>query len=423
MGDWKNTKLSEIVELVHGFQFRDEDFTESGIPVIKIGNVNNGTLVFDGISFISKERINEFRKYLIKNGDILMSLTGNIGRVTEVRGISQPIVQNYRVGKFEPKDESLKKSYLKHLLSDGNLFAQLFVFANQSAQANFGKQDLNKLSVKYPIDTEEQSTIATILTTIDQVIERTEQLITKYERIKTGLMQDLLIRGIDEQGNIRSEETHEFKDSVLGRIPVDWEVASLKAVCERIQDGTHFSPEISEVGEFMYITSKNIRLGELDLRNVDYITREAHESIYRRCSVEFGDVLLTKDGANTGNVCLNTLKEPISLLSSVAFLRGKSGVLSNDFLFQMLSSEKLQKTFKDQMSGNAITRTTLTKINATQIAVPKIDEQHRIISVLEKFDCNLSKEKTNLTKYHSMKTALMQDLLTGRVRVDLLKTN
>ncbi|MBL7794551.1 MAG: restriction endonuclease subunit S [Saprospiraceae bacterium] len=277
---------------------------------------------------------------------------------------------------------------------------------------------MKSISLNVPISETEQSTIATILSTIDQAIEKTEQLIAKYERIKTGLMQDLLTRGIDEQGRIRREETHQFKDSALGRVPVEWEVVTLKAACERIQDGTHFSPEISEVGEFMYITSKNIRMGELDLNNVDFITREAHDSIFRRCSVKYRDVLLTKDGANTGNVSLNTIKEPISLLSSVAFLRGKKGYLKNDFLFQVLASEKLQKTFKDQMSGNAITRTTLTKINATLITVPKVDEQDRIISVLEKFGSNLFKEKNNLMKYQSMKTALMQDLLTGRVRVN-----
>ena len=59
------------------------------------------------------------------------------------------------------------------------------------------------------------------------MIEQTEALIAKQQRIKTGLMQDLLTRGIDEQGNLRSEETHQFKDASLGRIPVEWEASSL----------------------------------------------------------------------------------------------------------------------------------------------------------------------------------------------------
>ena len=62
---------------------------------------------------------------------------------------------------------------------------------------------------------------------MDRAIEQTEALIAKQQRIKTGLMQDLLTRGIDEHGNLRSEQTHQFKDSPLGRIPVEWEVTSL----------------------------------------------------------------------------------------------------------------------------------------------------------------------------------------------------
>ena len=66
---------------------------------------------------------------------------------------------------------------------------------------------------------------------VDRAIEQTKALISKQQRIKTGLMQDLLTRGIDEGGNLRSEQNHKFKDSPLGRIPVEWESASLAVFC------------------------------------------------------------------------------------------------------------------------------------------------------------------------------------------------
>lgn len=401
MGDWIQVKIEEVCSLGRGRVISTQEAAENpgSYPVYSSQSTNNGEM-------------GRIATYEFEGEYVTWTTDGaNAGTVF------------YRNGKFNctnvcgtlfPKGK-LSMPFLAYVF--GSVAKNHVSYVGNPKLMN---NIVAKIEIKIPNSFPEQSTIATILTTIDQTIEKTEQLIAKYERIKTGLMQDLLTRGIDEQGNIRREETHEFKDSVLGRIPKEWEVNTLKSACERIQDGTHFSPEISDVGEFMYITSKNIRMGQLELVNVEYITREAHDSIYRRCSVEYGDVLLTKDGANTGNVSLNTIKKPISLLSSVAFLRGKKGYLKNDYLFQVLASEKLQKTFKDQMSGNAITRTTLTKINATIIAVPKIDEQERIISILGKFDNSLSKEKDNLLKYQSMKTALMQDLLTGRVRVDSL---
>ena len=81
---------------------------------------------------------------------------------------------------------------------------------------------LYKISTPTP-PPDEQAKIAEVLSTVDRAIEETEALIAKQQRIKTGLMQDLLTRGIDEHGNLRSEQTHEFKDSPLGRIPVEWD--------------------------------------------------------------------------------------------------------------------------------------------------------------------------------------------------------
>ncbi|MBX7141815.1 MAG: restriction endonuclease subunit S [Chitinophagales bacterium] len=279
------------------------------------------------------------------------------------------------------------------------------------------KQYLENIEISYPSSYKEQSRIAEILNSIDQAIEQTESLIAKYRRIKTGLMHDLLTRGIDEHGNLRSESTHQFKESELGRIPVEWEVKSLEDVCEVIQDGTHFSPATDPSGAYRYITSKNIRFGEMDLTDCEFVNENEHRAIYRRCAVRFGDVLLTKDGANTGNACLNPLKEEFSLLSSVALIRGEKDALLNDFILQFLLSFKTQKNIKDEMSGNAITRLTLTKINALKILLPGFEEQKRIIKRIDSFDQTSRAQEDQLKKLHLLKTGLMQDLLSGKVRV------
>ncbi|MCH7414330.1 restriction endonuclease subunit S [Belliella sp. R4-6] len=279
--------------------------------------------------------------------------------------------------------------------------------------------EFSKLKVILP-PFSEQTTIARILSKVDEAIAQTEQLIAKYTRIKTGLMQDLLTKGIDEYGKIRSEQTHEFKDSPLGRIPKEWECNTLISFCEKIQDGTHFSPKTDSNGAYKYITSKNIRMGHLDLTNLEHINNDAHKKIYRRCSVKYNDVLLTKDGASTGNICLNPLDEEFSLLSSVALIRGKKGKLLNEYIVQFFMEESGQKSLVDQMSGNAITRITLTKINNTQIKVPLFDEQQRIVQNLKSKENLIINERIKLSKLQSLKAGLMQDLLSGKVRVNHL---
>ncbi len=113
---------------------------------------------------------------------------------------------------------------------------QSFIVGGTRSKLN--QSALRAISFSLPSSKPEQTKIAGILPTVDRAVEQTETLIAKQQRIKTGLMQDLLTRGIDEHGNLRSGQTHEFKDSPLGRIPVEWEVKRLEE-CIDFWDGKH----------------------------------------------------------------------------------------------------------------------------------------------------------------------------------------
>ena len=157
----------------------------------------------------------------------------------------------------------------------------------------------------------------------------------------------------------------------------------------------------------------------MDLSGAGRISKEEHEQIYRRCDVRKGDVLITKDGANTGNAAINEIEEKFSLLSSVAVLRCDEIKLHNNFLLQSLLSPMFQKEIQDAMSGNAITRLTLNKINNFKIALPCYKEQRRISNSLNTLHAVLTYEEINCQKNKITKQGLMHDLLTGRVRVPL----
>jgi type I restriction enzyme S subunit len=191
-GEWKSEILGNVVNLQHGYQFRDEDFVEEGIPVIKIRNVIGYDLVLTDMTFVDASRLEEFKSVVIENGDLLMSLTGNIGRVVEVKGIDRPMFQNYRVGKFTPIDKQITKAFLKFILSSDILFRQFNGLANQSAQANFGKQDMDKLKFRFPLALEEQTSIAQVLQAADKEISLLKAKAEKLREQKKGMMQVLL---------------------------------------------------------------------------------------------------------------------------------------------------------------------------------------------------------------------------------------
>jgi type I restriction enzyme S subunit len=208
-----------------------------------------------------------------------------------------------------------------------------------------------------------------------------------------------------------------YKQTDVGIIPEDWEIISARDACSKIQDGTHFSPKNSG-NEFLYVTSKNIRFGYLDLSTASWIDKAQHEAIYKRCDVKKGDLLLTKDGANTGNAALNNIDEEFSLLSSVAFLRfNPSKYCAAYFLQQVLSSQG-QNQIKEAMSGNAITRLTLEKINKLKFTVPPtLAEQEAIAEALSDADALIEAIEQLLAKKRQVKQGAMQELLTGKRRL------
>jgi type I restriction enzyme S subunit len=193
-------------------------------------------------------------------------------------------------------------------------------------------------------------------------------------------------------------------------LPEEWSWQSLGVIAEKVQDGTHFSPK-STTGPYRYLTSRNIRSGYIDLNDSGWISEREHRSIYQRCDPRRGDLLLTKDGANTGNATLNTLDEEFSLLSSVTMLRFDSRHQSPSFFLQYLLSPRGQTRLKDLMSGNAITRLTLAKIKHLTVPVPPTTEQRRIAGILDTVDVEIRSTERLIAKLELMQQGLLHNLI------------
>jgi len=348
---------------------------------------------------------------LFPEGSLLVTTRATIGGVAVSK---LPVCTNQGFKNIVPNEMSNVDFYY-HLFSI--IVPELSRLASGSTFPEINQRNFEAIIVPMP-SKEEQRRIAEILDTIDKAIQKTDALISKLKAMKQGLMHDLLTRGLDETGKLRDPKAHpeQFKDSALGRIPRDWEIQELGKAASKIQDGTHFSPKTMS-GPFRYLTSKNIRSGHIDLSDCGWISKKEHQAIYSRCDVRYGDVLLTKDGANTGNAAINNLNEPVSLLSSVAFIRCDDRTLHSEYVFHYLLSPGCQQRIKDLMSGNAITRLTLERIKSFVIPLPGIEEQLRIVQPLNSHDARIRTEEQYRDKLKLQKKGLMHDLLTGKVRV------
>lgn len=168
--------------------------------------------------------------------------------------------------------------------------------------------------------------------------------------------------------------------------PMNWNKRTLKEVCTKLNDGTHFSPESFSMGDYKYITAKNIKASGFDFSNITYVPEAVHRPIFERCNPEQGDVLYIKDGATTGIAIVNTLKEEFTLLSSVALLKQNRNVINGYFLAALLNNADMYSDIRNNMGGAAITRLTIAKLNAVKVIVPPLDLQNRFAAFVEQVD-------------------------------------
>jgi type I restriction enzyme S subunit len=273
------------------------------------------------------------------------------------------------------------------------------------------------------IEVVEQRQVARVLSKVDEAISQTEQLIAKYRRLKTGLMQDLLTKGIDAHGNIRSEETHAFKDSPLGRIPAEWDMVKLSAISE-ISSGVTLGKEypISGTKELPYLRVANVQDGYLDLSEIKYFRLPVAQ--IPRYKLEVGDVLMNEGGdfdkLGRGTVWQGQIPDCLHQ-NHVFRVRLNQQEMLPDFL-SVYSASNYGKSF---FLVSAKQSTNLASINKSQLNVfpilkPALDEQHRILNSIRNHSSMLELTQDNLAKLQSLKTGLMQDILSGKVRVGQL---
>jgi type I restriction enzyme S subunit len=174
----------------------------------------------------------------------------------------------------------------------------------------------------------------------------------------------------------------------------------------KLTDGTHHSPPNHDQGDFMYVTAKNIKLTGIDLTDITYVTREVHDEIYRRCDPAFGDILYIKDGATTGVVTINNIRQPFSMLSSVALIKLPM-VINNKFMLHTLRSPLFYSMMRGDMSGIAITRVTLTKMNKAIFPFPPLAEQKRIVAKVDQLMALCDELEAKLKRSRSDAETLM----------------
>ena len=395
MNNWEEIKLGKYMSLKGGYAFSSNNFTEFGIPIIRISNISNKG-IRPPFAYISKVNKSLFSEFELSSNDILIAMSGaTTGKNCKIKKDSLPALLNQRVGKFRIIDtDNLDNEFLYYVINTEYFQNELFKDAIGGAQPNISGKQIENITVLIPQKPHQQK-IAKILNTIDAVIEKTENAIGKYKAIKKGMMHDLFTRGIDvKTGQLRpsfDDAPELYKESVLGMIPKDWEINPLSKL-GIIKSGIDYksNPKGDEypiygTGGIMGRTSKYLNSGPA--------------------------VLTGRKG---------TINNPL-------YIEGKFWNVDTIFCINSINLKEVDIKWLFYNFRN----TDLTKLNEAtgvpsvnssslyklKFKTPLFKEQQEITLRLSKIDLLIEKEQKTLAKHQNIKKGLMQDLLTGKVEV------
>ncbi|AGK61173.1 Restriction endonuclease S subunits [Archaeoglobus sulfaticallidus PM70-1] len=410
--DWEVVRLGDLGTLTDGDWILKEDYTNEGVRLIQIGNVGVGTFLNKSRRFISPERAKQLNcTFVDPEKDILISrMPDPIGRACLAPRLPYPYIVAVDITILKVDNSKADRNFIVYALNFEATLERVERLASGATRKRISRRNLEKVLIPLP-PLPEQRKIAEILSTVDKAIEKIDEAIAKTERLKKGLMQELLTKGIGHE---------EFKDTEIGRIPKEWEVVRLGDLAETITKGTTpttYGFNFTESGvNFIKVESIDEH-GNFVWDNIAHISEEANKVLSRSILKE-GDIVFSIAGA-LGRVAVVTKEVlPANTNQALAIIRLKKNVeLAINYLKYYLAGPFIQKYIRTIAVQSAQANLSLTQVKNFLITLPPLSEQQKITEILSTVDKKLELERKRKEKLERIKKGLMNDLLTGKRRV------
>ena len=382
-------RLGDICEIVSG------STPKSNVPEYWNGDIKwitpaelqeDSYIITDSVRKITKLGVEKTGLSLLPKGTVILSSRAPIGKVA-IAGCDMYCNQGF---KNLICSQKINNRYLYWFLRKNT--AYLNSLGRGATFKEISKQIVANIIIPIPT-IEKQLKIVKQLEKVRMIIQLRKKQLKKYDKL------------------IKSRFIEMFGDPVSN--PLEWKKKTLKEVCIKLNDGTHFSPESFDTGEYKYVTAKNIKMSGFDFTNITYVPEEVHRPIYERCNPELGDVLYIKDGVTTGIAMVNTLEEEFTLLSSVALLKQDRRIMNGYFLAALLNNENMYTDIRSNMGGAAITRLTIAKLNTIKVILPPIELQEQFAAFVAQTDKSKLSIQKSLDELETLNKALMQKYFGG----------
>jgi len=380
---WEIRNLGECAKYLNGYSFDPSQWSDEGLPIIRIQNLTGSS---DELNYYNGDELEE--RYIIEEGDLLVSWSATLGAYI---WDGPKAALNQHIFKVETNGDIDRKFFYFALDQNIELLERK---VHGSTMKHITKGTFESTQLPLP-PLPEQRRIAEILSTVDDAIQKTDEVIEKVKRLKKGVMQDLLTKGIGQK---------EFKKVQVGpktmEIPKEWEVNKIEDIFEIKAGG--------DVNKETYSDSK-----DEEHPYPIYANSLENKGLYGYSS-EFtypeGSITITGRG-DLGHAVYRDKK--FNAIVRLIVLIPKEKICGR-FIVKFINGKI---NFPRESTG--VPQLTRPQVAKGQVVLPPLSEQCRIAEILYSLDNKIETEKSYKNRLEKLKKGLMQDLLTGKVRVNI----
>ncbi|MGC9086195.1 MAG: restriction endonuclease subunit S [Thermoproteota archaeon] len=405
--DWGFTRLNNLIDIETGKRAKGGALDKGNVASIGGEHLDNeGNIIWKDMKFIPEDFYESLKQGKVKLGDILLVKDGaTTGKVAWIKKFEyEKVAVNEHVFIIRSKADKLINGFLFYFL-----FSKLG--QNQIKTRFHGliggiiRDDLETILIPIPSLLEQQK-ITEILSTVDEAIQKTNEIIAKTERLKKGLMHELLTKGIGHK---------EFKDTEIGRIPKEWEVAKLSSIAEDIYYGIT-AKTVKNKQSLRMLRTTDIKNYNVDWNALPFCEVTEKRQDIQRFLLRQGDLIIARAGTTGVSVLVDKDFDDIIFGSYLIKVR-LSKKVHPKFMHYFCQSHLYWNHVTSSQAGSTLKNINLPILKSLNVPLPPLLEQQKIAEILSTVDKRLEVERKRKEKLERIKKALMDLLLTGKIRV------
>ena len=418
---WREAPLGAIADIRFSGVDKKSIPGEKSVRHCNYTDVYNNDYITGNEAFmVATATDGEISRFSLEEGDVIITKDSetpdDIGVSATVVNPIPGVICGYHLALIRSKTDLVNPIFLAKQFRHERVSRLFACLANGMTRYGLTSSSIDRAPIWLP-PLWEQNLVASLLRKMDEAIAKTEVLIAKLRAVKQGLLHDLLTRGLDENGELRDPERHpeQFKNSTLGRIPTDWDINPL---CDLASvDRGKFMHRPRNDPRFYGGVHPFVQTGDIaaaDGRVLNTFSQTLNDK-GAGVSLEFpeGTIAITI-AANIADTAI--LGRPMYFPDSIV---GAIVEPPNNVRYVELRIRVRKHWLASQAPQSAQKNINLETLRPLVVPVPKPQEQQRIAEVYDRVDSRILMEQSYLSKLKAVRTGLMQDLLTGRVRVKI----